>query len=454
MAFFNTSGIEKRISEKNIFIHALAILIVCAVFGILNLIQGSVRTGIMTIACGAVIFVVTNFILKNTKKSTRGVFLTQATTLTIISLATSNGELHAMFPLLVAGMAIGAIYYSIRNIEINWIMVDLFTIGGAFLPDRFYVGTELGIVIKGIIGINIGAFMIRLLMKVSLNSIKEAESAAEEADGLLVQVNNRMNETTEMSEKQADMMAKVASIAETLDVSSQSMSDISERISAASQEQAASIEEVYANAEQIAKEAADSLSEAEKAAAAAEHSAEMLKENNADMQKMVDAMADISDSSHKISSIIKTIEDISFQTNILALNAAVEAARAGAAGKGFAVVADEVRNLANKSAEAAKNTTILINESITAVENGTAHAKTTAEKLESIIEYSNKSERHAREIARLTKNQQSSVEMLRERIASVSNIISENTQTAEESAGIAHSVFEEIEKMNDIVSAG
>ncbi len=109
-------------------------------------------------------------------------------------------------------------------------------------------------------------------------------------------------------------------------------------------------------------------------------------ESNRRMQEMLSAMTDISSSSGEIGKIIKTIEDIAFQTNILALNAAVEAARAGAAGKGFAVVADEVRNLAGKSADASKNTSALIEGSLHAVDRGTRIANETADALNQVVD--------------------------------------------------------------------
>lgn len=444
--------VEKRISEKTLKAHTYIITGVCLIFFIVNVLQKNYLTGIITLISGIMVPVLIFTLFKDKSKITKGIFLTQMAVVIIIFISSFSGELHTMFSLVTAAIALGGVYYSVRNIELSWGIIDAVFIIGIFFRDYIYVGADMNLIIKGLIGVNIAAAIIRLIIKINLGNIGEAEKATKEADVLLVQVQARMNESTILSDKQKEIMKEVSEIANKLESTAYSMNTVSSKLSAASQEQASSIQQISAETEQITKEAGECMLEAEQAAVSAEKSARMLKENNQNMQKLVESMNEINTSSQKISSIIKTIEDISFQTNILALNAAVEAARAGSAGKGFAVVADEVRNLANKSAQAAMITTKLINESIEVVENGTEHVKAAAEQMNEIIESSNQSEHHSREIEKLTKKQQDAVYELRQRITSVSDIIIENTQTAEESAEIAHSVSEEIESMYRLVS--
>lgn len=138
-------------------------------------------------------------------------------------------------------------------------------------------------------------------------------------------------------------------------------------LSQGTMEQASVVEELAATINDISNQVQQNANNASSARSKAIIAGENIIESNQKMQEMISAMGDISNKSTQIGKIIKKIDDIAFQTNILALNAAVEAARAGDAGKGFAVVADEVRNLASKCAEAAKDTTVLIEESINAV---------------------------------------------------------------------------------------
>ena len=152
------------------------------------------------------------------------------------------------------------------------------------------------------------------------------------------------------------------------------------------------------------------------------------------MKQLLEAVENIKEKSASIKNIIKTIEDIAFQTNILALNASIEAARAGEAGKGFAVVADEVGNLAAKSAEAAQNTTSLINASLTAVEKGTQLADSAHTAMNSIVNGISKISDEMQAITEAAAEQQSAVGDITEGISHIEAGMHSTTATAEESA--------------------
>ena len=178
----------------------------------------------------------------------------------------------------------------------------------------------------------------------------------------------------------------------------------------------------------------------------------MVQKGNEQMDEMMRAMDDISNRSQEIGKIIKTIDDIAFQTNILALNAAVEAARAGAAGKGFAVVADEVRNLAQKSAEAANNTTLLIEQSMKAVDEGTRVAGETAQSLRSIVDGSSQTLRLVREIATASTEQSVAISQVTVGVEQVSSVIQMTSATANESATTSAQLSQQAQSLQNLVS--
>lgn len=217
-------------------------------------------------------------------------------------------------------------------------------------------------------------------------------------------------------------------------------------------EQASAVEELAATISDISTQVSANAGNAQTAADKAHLVGEEMMESNRQMQQMTVAMGEISNCSNEISKIIKTIEDIAFQTNILALNAAVEAARAGAAGKGFAVVADEVRDLASKSAEASKNTAALIDNTIRAVENGKEIVDVTAQSLLTVVAGAEEVVDIVGRISEASTEQASAISQITTGIDQISSVVQTNSATAEESAAASEELSGQAEILKGLVS--
>ena len=247
-------------------------------------------------------------------------------------------------------------------------------------------------------------------------------------------------------------MTSINNAAEQVAAGSEQVSGGAQALSQGATEQASSIQELAATINVIADMINVNAEDAAQASAKTNEAGAQMQEANAKMEELVKAMDEISTSSDETKKIIKTIEDIAFQTNILALNAAVEAARAGAAGKGFAVVADEVRNLASKSAEAAKNTTAMIEGTVVAIEKGNALVDEVAEKMGSVAAAAGAVAVINNKISDASKEAADSIVQVTVGVDQISEVVQTNSATAEESAAASEELSGQSQLLRDLVS--
>ena len=246
-------------------------------------------------------------------------------------------------------------------------------------------------------------------------------------------------------------MGEIQNSSHMVNSSAMQVSGSAQTLSQGATEQASSIEELSATMNDISVKIKETAEMSQHASGLSKETGSAVGTSNQKMNEMSRAMQDITEKSQEISKIIKTIDDIAFQTNILSLNAAIEAARAGAAGKGFAVVADEVGNLAQKSAKAAQNTSSLIEETIEAVNKGARITEETAESLSVVSQKTERINGIITSISSASEEEAEGIKQLTTGLDQISSVVQSNTATAEESAAASQELSGQADRLNELL---
>ncbi|WP_052342579.1 methyl-accepting chemotaxis protein [Bacillus sp. EB01] len=320
------------------------------------------------------------------------------------------------------------------------------------------VSTMLAVVILAVLAALALGFIVARSIKKPIETI--VETAEKIADGDLdVDINIHTKDEIgvlagsfrKMSNNLNGVMYEVQTAAEQVATGSKQVSESSNSLSKGTEKQASSVEQLSASVEEISTQTTLNAGNAFEANKLTQDAMVIAETGNEEMNQMVKAMEDIAASSKSISKITKVIDEIAFQTNILALNAAIEAARAGQHGRGFSVVAEEVRTLSIKSANAAKEITDMIQESIKKVEGGTTIANQTAQSLEKIVYDVTKVADIVNGISASSSEQAIAIQQINQGIMEVSKVVQSNSATAVKSAAASEELSNQAEVLRSKV---
>ena len=312
---------------------------------------------------------------------------------------------------------------------------------------------EMGKLVSGINEINrvvddATGELARVLGKVAQGDL--TETIATTYRGRFGELKSALNETVgRLSETVATIQATARDVSTAAQEINSGANDLSNR----TEQQASSLEETAATTEELAASVKASSASSRHAVSLAERATAVAAEGGDIAGRAVEAMARIETASQKISDITGVIDEIAFQTNLLALNAAVEAARAGDAGKGFAVVASEVRTLAQRSSEAAKEITALINASVAEVGQGVQLVRSAGDALHKIVEATQDVTTTVTEISTAAAEQANGIDEMSQAVAHMDEMTQQNAALAEESAASASSLTDQIGRLGDLVAA-
>ncbi len=359
---------------------------------------------------------------------------------------------HEVFSLYLASLVMASIYFEKKVIIAQAIIANICLIGAFLLfRDSTYSNADTMMVIKGIAGYNIGFVFLLVLVTWGHDLVDDSHAKTAETERLLETIRIKMQESEELAKSQSSILDRVEGCSRDVLASSEAITSISGAIHSGIDAQAGAVEDLSATMQSFTDKIAATAKAAEQASGISENTSEVMQKGEEEMREMLSTVSFAAAESKKISTIIKTIDDIAFQTNLLALNASVEAARAGSYGSGFAVVANEVRSLANRCAKSAKDTGELVEKILDLIGKSAKIADSVTETFEQAVESEKVSSEKLRDILAMTQDEYVFVNELNRSVERISAVIAQNNAVIAESETVTYQLTQHAETLSDIV---
>ncbi len=360
------------------------------------------------------------------------------------------GSVMDLFAIFLASAVMSGIYFRHKDIRILGIYMNVFIVAAYVLFPATFGGAGVSSVLKATLALDTGIIFVYLLVKWGSGYIHEANDKSVESKGLLQEVHTKMEESHALMESQSKILLNIQHSATDVTKTSNEIACISEDMRSGILQQSNSVADLSAIIDEFTKLIQSTVRATNEAQHQVSLTSQSMEHGNDAMNDMLFAMNHILESNEKIAKVLKTIDDIAFQTNILALNAAVEAARAGAAGSGFAVVADEVRNLANKSAESAKSTANLMDDVSRSIHEGTLLAKKAAKIFTEAIDYEHSNKTTMEEILKMTVHQNELIANIGQSLSRIADVVDLNINTVGENSKISEKLKAQADHLHSI----
>lgn len=446
---FKQLGTEQLIKNNLIIVMS-----VCVVFGIINLISKQFFAAFFIIGIALLVIILQVTLKKRIPQDARIFIIVNAQFLIIFLVSVFKGTVHEMFALYLASCVMAGVYFKRKIVVQLGILMNVCLLGALPFAEFTYRGATTSALLKDFLALELGTIFVWLVVTWGNGFIEKAQESAALSDNLVLDVQEKIKEAELFNVQQEQLFANVLHSATTVNSISDKMTNVVTELHQGTESQTKAVDLMDSAVRELRCEIENSSEVCHKSRNATVTVSEQLFTGNQQMKQLVESMNEIDHTVSEISKVLKTIDNIAFQTNILALNASVEAARAGSAGKGFSVVAEEVRRLAAQSAVAASNTASLMERINEVTQNTISITNSTAKAITTVMSSAEISGKGIDDILVLATKQIEYVAALADDMENITAVVRQNTLMAEQSTSISNELVIQAQTLHSLVSAG